>query len=177
MTHLQDSPNCASAARLPHRCGRAGYSMTELVVVISIMGVLCGIAVASYNQFLGGAKETLAKDRTEMLNQALHRFAQQNYEMVHTRMDSSIGDEKAVLLSLQYRNPNPERATVGSPYVDPRYRPETSSSDKEYRLRWTGRLYELLRPGVPGVGLLMNFEGADFTKPFDFPPNFKMAGR
>jgi hypothetical protein len=46
-----------------------------------------------------------------------------------------------------------------------------------YRLRWTGRMYELLKPGTLGTGILMNFEGTDFTTPFAFPPSFQMAGR
>ena len=167
----------SSAANLPQRRGRAGYSVTELVIVMSIIGVLAGIVVTSFSNLLGGAKDSLAQERREMLNQALHRFAQQNYEMVYQRMDNSAGDELAILITLQYRNPDEDRATIGSPYVDPRYRPISSNANDTYRLRWTGRLFEVLPPGTSGTGLLMNFEGTDFTKPFDFPPNFKMAGR
>lgn len=154
-----------------------GFSVTELVVVISIIGVLAGIAVGSYNQFLGGTKDALAAERQEMLNQALLRFAQQNYEMLFNAMDTSAADEMVILRTLQYRDTDDDRAKLGSPYMDPRYNPVASSSTALYRLRWTGRLYELLKPGKTGTGLLMNFEGTDFTTPFAFPPNFQMAGR
>lgn len=151
--------------------------MTELIIVISIIGVLSGIAVTSFNQFLEGSREVLARERVEMMNQSLHRFAQQNYELLFNDIDLSVSDEMVILRTLQYRNPNASRARPGSPYMDPCYNPVSSSTDTTYRLRWTGRLYELLRPGKAGTGLLMNFNGTDFTTPFDFPPNFKMAGR
>lgn len=154
-----------------------GYSVTELVIVISIMGTLAGIAVGSYNQFLGGAKDALAQERVESLNQGLHRFAQQNYELLFSPVNTATADELVILRTLQYRHEDPDRATIGSPYADPRYNPVASSSMNEYRLRWAGKSYELLKPGTPGTGLLMNFEGTDFTEPFDFPPNFKMVGR
>jgi len=154
-----------------------GYSMTELVVVICILGVLAGITVGSFSQFIGGAKDAVAGERLELLNQALHRFAQQNYEMVFNPMTSSTADEMVVLRTLQFRDPNINRAKFGSPYIDPSYNPVPSSADTVHRLRWNGRQYELLKPGQPGMGLLMNFDGTDFTTPFNFPPNFQMAGR
>jgi len=157
--------------------GEKGFSMTELVVAISIMGVLAGIGMVSLNQFLGGAKNTLAAERQEMMNQALHRFAQQNYEMLFNAMENSAADEMVILRTLQYRDSNPNRAKIGSPYVDPRYNPLSSSATDAFRLRWTGKMYELLVPGQNGTGLLMNFEGTDFTTAFAFPPNFQMAGR
>lgn len=157
--------------------GRGGFSMTELVIVISIMGVLATITVASFNQFLGGGKETLARERLENLNQALHRYAQTDKELLETQLSSSAADETMVLRKLQYRNPNEDLAKVGSPYFDPCYNPVASSLDTTYRLRWTGRLFELLRPGTSGTGLLMNFDGTDFTTPFVFPPDFDTNGR
>lgn len=154
-----------------------GYSVTELVIVISIMGTLAGIAVGSFNQFLGGAKGALAQERVESLNHSLHRFAQQNYELLFSPVHTATADELVILRTLQYRHEDPNRATIGSPFADPRYNPVASSSVDEYRIRWAGKSYELLKPGTPGTGLLMNFEGTDFTEPFDFPPNFKMVGR
>ena len=151
--------------------------MSELVIVISIIGVLSTIAVGSFQQFIGGSKDALAAARQESLNQALYSFAQQNYEMLFNPMDGSAADEMVVLRTLEFRDPDIDRAKIGSPYVDPRYNPVSNSSSASYRLRWTGKLYELLKPGQTGTGLLMNFEGTDYTTAFVFPPNFKMAGR
>lgn len=160
-------------------CARwhAGYSMSELIIVISIMGVLAGIAVGSFNQYLDGSKEAVAIERQEMLNQALHRFAQSNNELLYAKTEQTAGDELWVLQKLQYRNPDNDLARVGSPYMDPRYNPVPSSAVDQYRLRWTGSRYELLKPGKAGLGLLMNFAGSDFTQPRVFPPDFESAGR
>jgi len=157
--------------------GVGGYSVAELVIVISIIGTLAGITVGAMQQFLSGAKDALAAERREILNQSLHRFAQQNYEMLFNAMDSSGADEMVILRTLQYRDTDIDRAKFGSPYIDPCYNPLVSSADWQYRLRWTVKNYILLKPGTVGTGLLMNFEGTDFTEPFDFPPNFQMAGR
>jgi prepilin-type N-terminal cleavage/methylation domain-containing protein len=157
--------------------GAGGFSMTELVIVLSILGVLATISMNSYSHLLSGSKDAVAAERLEMLNRALHTFAQQNYEMIFSRMDGGGADEMVILRTLQYRNPDIDRATLGSPYMDPRYNPTISTKSDDYRMRWTGRSYELLKPGRSGSGILMNFEGTDFTTSFVFPPNFKMAGR
>ncbi len=154
-----------------------GFSMSEMVIVISIMGVLAGIVVMPMSQFLGASKDALASSRQETLNQALSRFAQQNYELLFDAMNGSVSDEMVILRTLQYRDPNINRAQPGSPYVDPRYNPISSSDSSVHRLRWSGRLFELLKPGQSGTGILMDFEGSDFTTAFDFPPNFQTAGR
>lgn len=151
--------------------------MSELVIVISIIGVLSTITVGSFHQFLGGAKDAVAAERQERLNHALYRFAQHNYELLFNSMDGSTADEMVILRTLQYRDTDMDRAKIGSPYMDPRYNPVSSSSTAQHRLRWNGKLYELLKPGQTGTGLLMNFDGSDFTTAFVFPPNFQMAGR
>jgi type II secretory pathway pseudopilin PulG len=161
---------CRSSGR------ESGYSVTELVIVISIMGVMCALTVGSMNQFLGGSKDALAASRQEMLNEAVHRFAQQNYELQFDPINESLSDELVILRTLQYRDPNVNRAKIGAPYIDPRYNPVASSDSSLHRLRWTGKMFELLSPGKSGAGMLMNFEGTDFTTAFVFPPNFQTAG-
>jgi hypothetical protein len=148
-----------------------------MVVTISVIGALSGVAVVSFGHLTGSAREVLAEERREMLNQALHRFSQYNYELVLAPQKASPGDELLVLRTLQNRNPNETYAKVGSPYVVPHYNPKISSDPADYRIAWTGRLYELLVPGETGLGLKMVFDGSDLTQPFSFPPNFEMAGR
>lgn len=177
MISLQDRAKPASAPWYSRGRGARGFSMSELVIVIAILGVLSTIVVAAFSQFLSGGKDALARERQENLNQALHRYAQTDKELLETKLPSSAADETMVLRKLQFRNPNEDLAKVGSPYYDPRYNPVASSADTTYRLRWTGRLFELLRPGTSGTGLLMNFEGTDFTTPFVFPPDFDTDGR
>ncbi len=150
--------------------------MSELVIVISIMGVLATITVGSFSQFLDGGKDALATERQEALNQAVHRYAQLNRELLVTAVPNNITDETLALRRLQYRNPNEKLALIGSPYYDPRYSPASSSLDSTYRLRWTGRIFELLKPGKAGTGLLMNFDGTDFGEPVVFSPDFDASG-
>jgi len=119
----------------------------------------------------------LAISRVEMLNSALHKWSMANREMSFIRRDETTADELIVLRDLQYRNPDENRASIGSPYIPPEYNPANSSSDKEYRIRWNGRSYELLRPGQSGTGLHMVFDGSDLTEPFQFPPNYQSSGR
>ena len=151
--------------------------MSELVIVICILAVLAAITVTPLSQFLSGGKDSLAMARQETLNQAVYRFAQQNYELQFNRMDGSIADELVILRTLQYRDPNINLAKIGSPYYDPRYNPVSSSDSTQHRLRWTGKMYEVLLPTQSGTGILMDFEGSDFTTAFAFPPNFQMAGQ
>jgi prepilin-type N-terminal cleavage/methylation domain-containing protein len=175
MTPFDIHRSCQTSRR--HSNGERGFSMTELTIVISILGVLATISMTSFNHLLSGSKDAVAAERLELLNRALHTFAQQNYEMVFNRMDSGGADEMVILRTLQYRNTDIDRAKIGSPYVDPRYNPIVSTNAGDYRIRWTGRCYELLKPGTAGSGIRMNFDGTDFTTPFVFPPNFQMAGR
>jgi len=159
------------------RFWQAAFSITEIVVTIAILGVLAGVAVVAVNGSFSASQEALARERVELLNHALYQFSLQNYEMVFTARNESGADEVFVLRTLQYRHPQETKAKLGSPYITPAYNPETSSSTADYRIRWTGKLYELLRPGQTGSGIKMMFDSADMTTPFEFPPNFQMAGR
>lgn len=165
-------PDCT---RLPRR--RSGFSMTEMIVVIAIIAILSTIVIVMMKGAFAASKETLAVSRLEMLNAALHAWSHSNREMNFMRMDGSTTDEFVVLRDLQYRNPNPKKATYNSPFLPPEYNPKTSSSIYEYRFRWTGRNYELLRPGQDGTGLLMVFDASDYTDPFIFPAGYQPGSR
>lgn len=146
-------------------------------MTISIVGILAGAVVTQFGGMTSAAKTVLAEERREMLNTAVHRFAQYNYELVFSAQPASAGDEMLILRTLQYRNANEDYAKIGSPYVVPHYNPLISSDPGDYRLVWNGQLYQLRSPGEAGVGLKMVFDGSDLTDPFLFPPNFQMAGR
>jgi len=151
--------------------------MSEMVITISILGILASVAIISMNGAYSASQDALAVSRVEMLNSALSQFAQGNYEMVFNQRTDSAADEMFVLRTLEYRHPDDDRAKPGSPYVTPCYNPPTSSLVTDYRARWTGRMYELLRPGQTGLGIKIVFDGSDLTTAFVFPPNFQMAGR
>jgi prepilin-type N-terminal cleavage/methylation domain-containing protein len=156
---------------------RSGFSMTEIVVVISIISILATMVILMMHGAFSASKETLALSRLEMLNSALNTWSSANRELTFMRMDAVTTDEFIVLRDLQFRNPNPKKATFNAPYMPPEYNPKESSSIDEYRFRWTGRNFELLRPGQPGVGLLMVFDSSDYTAPFIHKEGYQPGSR
>ena len=168
--------NPSREVRKPRRSVR-GFSMTEMVVTISVMGVLAGIAISQISDAMKSAKVAAATQKLEMLNQALHAYASAVKSLTNgdmaVRADSN--DEMQVLLTLGYRDPN--NPVPGSPFVDEHYRPKTSSNADDYRLQWAGGLFRLLLPGQTGAGLKVPFDGSDMGDPFHYPPNFHSLGR
>lgn len=155
----------------------AGFSMTEMVIAISVIGVLAGIVIPSFSGILTGSKESLANEKLEMLNQGLNSYGHAFKEYTAAANNTSASDELTVVLDLQYRNPNEARALTGSPFVRTDYRPMTSSSADDYRIVWTGFRFKLLRPGDSGTGIRVDFDGSDIGTPFVFPPNYSSSGR
>lgn len=159
-----------------HRYVR-GFSMTEMVVTISVLGVLAGIAISHVGDALSSSKLVVATEKMEMLNRGLHAYASAVKSLTNGDMAvrADANDEIQVLLTLEYRDPaNP---VPGSPFVDEHYRPKTSSNADEYRLQWAGGLFRLLKPGQSGAGLQVPFDGSDLGTPFKYPPNFHSLGR
>lgn len=156
---------------------RKGFSMTEMVVCVSLMGVLATIAITSYTSAVNAGKAALARQKLEMLNTAVHRYAESVRELIVTPLAPAGVDELQVLrFALQFRHPDPDRATVGAPFIEPTYSPAISGSINDYRMRWTGSLYELLLPGTAGVGLKVVFDGSDVGPAFVSDPNINPLG-
>lgn len=154
-----------------------GYSMTEMFIVITIMGALSSIAIPYYVGVVSGSKEALANDTLEMLNRGLNDYAHAYKEYTRTANDGSFDEELTIVLDLEYRNPNEDKALTGSPFVRPEYRPQGSSSTGDYRISWTGYRFKLLRPGQSGSGLKVPFDGSDIGTPYVYPANYNSAGR
>jgi hypothetical protein len=148
-----------------------------MVTTISILGILASIVVLQMSDNYSTARGILAEDRLEMLNPSMSERAASVKEYVFTRVDANTTDEQLVLMDMQYRNPDPDKADINSPFIEPRYRPTTSSSVNDFRLRWTGRRFELLRPGTTGSGLKVVFDGSDIGAPRVYPPNYNSNGR
>ena len=156
---------------------RDGFSMSEMVTTIAIIGVLASIVVVSMTGAVTGAKESVALDRLEMLNQGLNSYAQSYKEYLYTPNDSSFTDENTVINDLEYRNPDNNKALTGSPFIRQDYRPKYSGSNQDYRLMWAGSRFKLLRPGTDGYGAKVAFDGSDLGAPFAYPPNYNSSGR
>lgn len=151
-----------------------GFSMTEIIWVVAIMGILAAIVITSVGQISDGSKVTVANEKLEMLNHALATYAQTGAE-INFPSSSGYSDEVVVLHYLQGRNTtNPQ---VGSPFVSPYYRPQPSSNPADYRLQWNGSLFKLLAPGQTGTGLQVPFDGSDMGEAWIQPPDWQPYGR
>lgn len=151
-----------------------GFSMTELVVVVTVIGILSSLAISKFSGFNGASRAAFAKELLERVNTAVHRFNDCNYQMkVHVITDGS--DSSWVIQTLQYRKSvNP---AVGSPYLPNNWTPAISDNTSDYRLVWAGTLFKLINPGDTGVGVKVDFDGASLSTPYNFPSDFTMAGR
>lgn len=166
----------ASTKRSIKGASQRGFSLTEMITTVSVLGILAGIVMVSMSSNYEVAREILAKQRVEMLNEGLSKYATAQREINRLAVNAATSDERVVLLYLQYRNPVEAKAALNSPYVDPRYRPAYSSSTRDYRIRWNGKRFELLNPGANGSGIKMVFDGSDMGTPFVYPPNFNTSG-
>ena len=155
-----------------------GFSLTEMMVTITTIGVMAGIVVSQIGGTHETAKEQLAKEKLKMVNDAVYKHqlanSRDNLESL-TPSRSASWDELKVLQQLQYRDPS--NPAPGSPFLDPKYRPPMSSSTRDYRMEWTGGLFKLIPPGQTGSGAKVVFDGSDIGTPYVFPPGYKWSGR
>jgi prepilin-type N-terminal cleavage/methylation domain-containing protein len=141
-----------------------GFSMTEMVTTVSVIGVLGTIAVVGLNKSYEGVQDGLATRKVEELNRAVHQYNQASPQSAYyVPMPGSTTDEHSVLLALRSRATDPDRAKIGAPFVQPMYNPTDSSDTAEYRITWAGTQWALLRPGTTGTGLRVVFDNSDMN--------------
>jgi prepilin-type N-terminal cleavage/methylation domain-containing protein len=152
-----------------------GFSLIEMLVTVTIIGILAAVAIPVYGHFLLSSKVEVSTNLVETLNSAVHKFNECNYELVYTAVDGTTNDEMAIVRTLQYRNPtNP---AIGSPYLRADWSPVSSSNSQDYRIVWGGTLFKLLSPGTSGTGLKVDFEGGDLGKLYTYPSGYTTAGQ
>jgi prepilin-type N-terminal cleavage/methylation domain-containing protein len=152
-----------------------GYSLVEMTLVISLLGILATIAVISLTGVVDRTKEVGGKERAEWLNRALQTYIQVNGDFFQTPSPGAA-DETIVLRTMQWGDPT-KPAKPGQPYVTLNYNPVSSSDSKKIRLQWTGSAYKVLGIGATGTGLLVPLDGSDMTTPLPIPATFRPAGR
>jgi type II secretory pathway pseudopilin PulG len=146
-----------------------------VLVTVVIIGVLAALAVPIYSNINTSSREVVATDHLEHMNKAVTRFSQNCWKIPTAAAAGDTADEFTVLRSLQYHFP-PDQFRPGSPFFDPRYNPGVSSSSADYRIRWNGNSFELLKPGVGGSGLHYAGPGDYAASPYSFPSGYKPAG-
>lgn len=154
---------------------RAAFTLVELVTTVAIMAILTAIAIPVYSNLNGASEEAVANDHVEALNRAVTNFAHACWKMPTAADASSTTDEFAVVRSLQYRFPATQMKP-GSPFFSPEYAPSASSNSREFRVRWNGKSFELLKPGQSGTGLKFNKSGDFGSTAYTFPSNYKPEG-
>jgi prepilin-type N-terminal cleavage/methylation domain-containing protein len=128
---------------------RRALSLTELLTVISVLGVLATIAIPQID-VLSASHEQLALDEAELANRAVLHYAQVKQELSIAADDSNTTDEIMVVWTLKQA----DTSIPGySPYLPQDFPYATSDSTDTYRLSWTGRNFRLLLPGVTGAGI------------------------
>ena len=152
----------------------AGLSLVEIMVVVGVMGVMATVGVSAFQNIQEKSKDQIALSIVEKLNKATH-----DYNHVYKPLDtpflaSSGGDEKAILMTLQYREP--DNPGVGEPYMRPDWKPTRTSDTNEYRYVWRGRNWDLLKPGEAGAGLKVQFDATDIGEMVTFPSGYTRFG-
>jgi len=157
--------------RLDNR-DRKGFSLTEILVTVAVVGILAAVAVSTMDSILPGSKSTVAHNVVETLNQGVNRYVQlHGLDLRSVAADDSSGDgELAVLRALQWDSPtDPD---PGAPCVRPDYDPSISGSDEDYRILWNGEFFELREPGAAGTGLKVEFDASDLGRMVLFAEDF-----
>ena len=126
-----------------------------------MLAVLAGIALVMLNGAFDSSKASLASNRLELVNKALDSYMTNVGEIIWPANNGGTSDELIVFAGLRHRSTDNNKMVVGSPFIDPTYTPKPSSDPTTFRLRWIGRRFELLRPGTPGTGVKVAFDGSD----------------
>ncbi len=156
------------------RVGVAGFSLVEMIATIGVIAVLSTIGVTAFKNISEKSKEGIAGSVMEKLNKATHDYNHAYKPFDTPFLENVAGDELAILMSLQYREP--DSPAVGEPFMRPDWKPTMSTSTADYRYIWRGRNWDLLLPGESGAGLKVEFDGSDIGVLVDFPPGYARFG-
>ncbi len=152
----------------------AGLSLVEIITTVGIIGVLATVGVSAFKNISEKSKEGIARSVMEKLNKATHDYNHAYKPFDTPFLENIAGDELAILMSLQYREP--DGPAVGEPFMRPDWKPEMSTSTSDYRYIWRGRSWDLLVPGESGGGLKVAFDGSDIGEMVVFPPGYTRFG-
>lgn len=157
-----------------------GFSLVEIVIVITIIGILSSVGIGVFGKITDGARSGVATNLAETLNQATRKFSHANWDLHLAPDNSGADDEFRILRTLQWRAPDnaSDELLPKGPFMRPDWNPVASDSTDDFRLQWTGTLWKLLTPGVAGSGLKVNFDGgSDITAAnYEFPEDFAPVG-
>lgn len=132
---------------------RRGISLTELLVVLAVLGIIAAIAIPRLGQMQGGAEMTAAEETLERLNRAVHHH-NQAWRELDVAPESAAVDELVVVMELKTRREvAPGVPLPGSPFLEGQYGLPATDDPGLFRAQWNGASFFMLRPGDSGAGL------------------------
>lgn len=135
-----------------------GLSLIEVLISITIIGVISSIAVINYGDLFSRSERVISQDFVEQINNALKEFEQTAWQLSITADDNGVDDENQILTLLQTK----DVTVFGSPHLRGDWSSTESTDEATYRIRWNGVTFELIEPGTAGSGLLFDPEGMQF---------------
>ncbi|MGI9242930.1 MAG: pilus assembly FimT family protein, partial [Verrucomicrobiales bacterium] len=125
---------------------QAGYSLVEMIVTVTVIGVMLGVAIKTFSSVNERSRDIIANEVKEAVNLGVKKFSQGSYKIETAADPDATTDESVVLTLLQTR----DDTIPGTPFVDPKWAPIASSSSADHRIEWVGEIFVLLKPGVEG---------------------------
>lgn len=122
--------------------------MVELLITVSIIAILAGIAISQITSVLPEARQETGIDAVNFLNRGVQHYNQVNSEItIPSAADTT--DEIAVLALLKTRS----ATAPGSPYIPASFTVISSNNAGTLRMYWTGRFFKAIPEGTAGTGI------------------------
>lgn len=134
-------PHPLPSAGLPDH---SGFSLVEIMVVISIIAVLAAIAIPQISGISDSAQSSVDELSLEKLNRAANSYAQMVQEITN-----AAGNGADVVALLQIRNTN----NPGSPFLPADESFSVSAETNTARAKWTGNFFTNIPAGTAGSGI------------------------
>ncbi len=156
------------------RCSH-GISLIEMVVTVTVIGILAASSIGVYERIVDTSKRTVAENHVETLNQAVKKYVQlRSTDILSVPANTSSSfEEFDILRAMQWNHPDAAQSDPGAPYMRPDYDPPLSGSASDYRAVWNGTFFQLAEPGEVGAGLKIVFDASDLGRAVVFPNNFE----
>ena len=135
----------------PRHAAPRGFSLTEILVSIAVIGILSAIAIPSISHISETSKVEVANTIVTTMNRAVTGYRQCGSEITINANADASADEVSVMALLTTR----DAGVTGTPFLQGPW-PSTGSSDTStYRARWNGRFFEVIPAKSDGIGLFI----------------------